>query len=261
MFTPPNSRPAVRSIARAALISLAILPAAGAADTTLEYTEAAKQHLVRIAQGKIRLDPSRGGNWMLFDTARREMIIVDPKKREYTRIDEAQAESLRRSVDGVMGQVDTQIAKLPPSMQEQARQMMGQVLPDRAAKRSVSVQTTGQHGRAAGFECEVKRFLVDGKVESEVCLTAAANLKLPASDLAAVLDWQSFARSIADKASGYLDIDPRVFGDGDRIPLIYSYRGSTSRGMLARITHAQIDPGLFQVPVGFRLRQLDIPFR
>lgn len=253
--------PRLRSIAYAAFLGLSVLPAAVSADTTLEYAEAGKQNLVRIAQGKIRLDTHRGSDWFLFDTTRHELAIVNPQKREYMMIDEAKADSLRHSVDGVMGQMDAQIAKLPPSMQAQARQMMGQVLPDRTTKKSVRVEATGQGGRAAGHPCEFKRFVVDGKVESEVCLTAAGNLGLPAADLAAVLDWQGFARSIAEKATGYLDIDPRVFGDGDQIPLIYSYSGSSGQGVLTRITHVRLDTGLLVVPAGFRQRQIEIPFQ
>ena len=261
MLGPAIRFPRIRSIVCGLIFGLFLLPAAVSADTTLEYAEAGKQNLVRIAQGKIRLDTHRGSDWFLFDTARHKLAIVNPQRREYMMIDEAKADSLRRGMDGVTAQMDEQIAKLPPSMQAQARQMMGQVLPDRTAKKSVRVEATGQSGRAAGYPCEFKRFVVNGKVESEVCLTAAGNLGLPAGDLAAVRDWQGFARSIADKATGYLDIDPRVFGDGDQIPLIYSYSGSSGQGVLTRITHVRLDPGLLAVPTGFRQRQVEIPFQ
>ncbi len=244
-----------------ALICLCLIAPLALADSTLTYDEGGKQNRLRISSDKVRLDHHRNGTWFLFDALKNEMIVVDPGKKEFLVIDEAKVDSLRRSVDTMVSTVEAQIAKLPPSMREQARQMMGGVLTANHEKRSVRVDSTGQQGMAAGLGCEFKRFVINGRVESEVCLTAASNLGLPPQDLQAIVGWQRFARSLAEKASRYIDIDIRVFGSGDQIPLRYRYAGGSSEGVLTEIALAKLDPTLLQIPEGYRQREFDLPLR
>jgi hypothetical protein len=247
-----------RSLIVLILVS-ALAPGALLADSTLLYQEGKGQNLVRISQGRVRLDHYRHDQWFLFDSARRELTLVDPAKQEYRVIDEVQIESLRRGVDGMVDQMQAQITKLPPSLQEQARRLMAGVVPEGGGKRSVRLEPSGRRGQAAGFACEFKRAVVDGKERSELCLTSAANLKLPPEDLAALLAGQAFARSLADKASRFVDVDGRVFGDGTQVPLIYTLGGAATRGVLAQLNHTKVEGGLLAVPPGYRQRLLDLP--
>ncbi len=237
----------------------ALIPALAFADSTLVYEEAGKAHLVRIGGGKVRLDPPRGGRWFLFDSARKELFVVDAERQEYRMIDEARAETLRRQLEGAVTLMEDRLARLPPSLQEQARGAMKGVVPLEPKRRAVRLQSTSQRGTAAGLGCEVKQLLVDGKVKGELCLTAAANLGLPPADLAAVLAGQALARSLTDKAERFLAVDGRLFGEGGQVPLIYRPGGSATGWVLTRISRVAVDPGLLQLPAGYRERPLDLP--
>jgi hypothetical protein len=249
----------LRSTACALFISLSSAPAVCSADTTLEYQGAGTQDQLVIAQGKIRFDEHGSGRWYMFDAQRRALSIVEPAKREFVVMDEGTFDSVHRTVDTVLGQVEAHIANLSPSTRQQLQQAIGAVLPEEDAEKRVRVETTGTRSQAAGHECELSRVFVDGALQSEVCLTSAAKLGLPAADQATVRQWQSFVRTLTEKATRFVNVDTRVFGDGNQLPVIYWLADADRRGELSRVTHAKVDRGLLQVPGDYHRRETPIP--
>lgn len=235
------------------------LPLVAAGDTTLNYDDGGHTTRLLIADGKVRFDDAREKNWMLFDGSRRTMILVDPEKRQFTEMDEAILESLHATVDAVMTRMETELARLPPEMQAQMRQMMGNSLPGGGAARRVRLESTGRVDEAAGHRCDISRVMVDDRVESEVCLAPASELGLPAPDAAVVADWQSFARSLAEKASRFVSLDAAVFGDGGQLPVIYDHPGSGRRGVLTGVALGPVDAALLQVPDGYSENRMEAP--
>jgi hypothetical protein len=235
------------------------LPLVAAGDTTLKYDDGGNMTRLVIADGKVRLDDAREKHWMLFDSRRRVMILVDPEKREFTEMDEATLESLHATVDAVMTRMETELARLPPEMQAQMRQMMGDSLPGGGAARRMRLESTGRVSGAAGHRCDVIRVMVDERVESEVCLAPASELGLPATDAAVVAEWQSFARSLAEKASRFVSLDAEIFGDGGQLPVIYDHPGSERRGVLTGVGLDPVDAGLLQVPDGYSENRMEAP--
>jgi len=248
-----------RKLLSAAFALSSLLPAVSVADTTMIYKEGAGQNMLRVAGGRVRFDNHQDGSYMLFNAARREMTMVEPAKREFSVMDEATLDALQSSLDGMASQIEAQMAGLPPEMRAQMRQMMGGVLPDPEAQKTVRIEATGRKGEAAGFKCEYSRVLINNAVRSEACLAPADRLDFPAADAQAVRDWLGFARMMAEKASRYVDIDAAVFGDGSQVPLIYHDVDSQTQGILKEVSHAAVDPGLMDVPAGFRERKLELP--
>jgi len=250
-----------RHLRPAAFVLSALVPAVSMADTTMIYKEGAGQSMLRIADGKVRFDSHDDENYMLFDAATRQMTVVDPAKREYTVMDEAALDALQRTLDGMMAQVQAQMANLPPEMRAQMSQMMGGAMPGAGGKVSVTTEKTGRKGQAAGFACEYSRVLIDNEVRAESCLAPADELDLPSADVQAIHAWLAFVRTMAEKAGGHVDIDAGMFGDGAQIPLIYRNLDSRSEGVLEEVSHAAVDSASMRVPAGFRERKLEAPTR
>lgn len=229
------------------------------ADTTLTYEEGGQQSMLRIAAGKVRFDNGRDGNWLLFDTARREMTLVEPVRREYMVIDEARLNQLQATMDTVLATLQAQLADMPPAMREQMQQIMGGALPDPSGGGAVRLEATGRRGEAAGHECGYSRVVVNGEVQSEVCLAPASVLAIAVADQATVREWQKFARSMAERASAYVSVDAGVLGDDGQLPLIYRHPGSGRTGVLRDLSSAPVDSGLMRVPADFREGRLDMP--
>lgn len=236
-----------------------LMHALAVADSTLIYEEGGRQHLVRIASGKVRLDPHRGRQWFLFDSQRRDVRMVDPEKREFRVIDEDKVASLRLQLDGAIRSMEDQLARLPPSLQDLGRRGLAGMVPLERGTRAVRLQPTGQRGTASGLGCVYQQLIVDGKAKAELCLTAASSLGLPPEDLAAVLAGQALARSLAEKADRFFAVDEHLFGDSDQVPLIYRPRGSPKGWTLMGIAHTPVEPGLLELPAGYRERPLGLP--
>jgi hypothetical protein len=247
------------SVFRAIVFSAVLLaPTWCLSDTTLVYDEGNRTNALRIAGGKVRLDDPDAGGWMLFDSATRTLTAVEPQRREYVIMDETTLDSLQQTLDAALSQMEAQLAGLPPETREQMRQMMGIDLPKDTGSPEVKVQDIGRDGNAAGHDCRFSQVEIGGTVQSKVCLSSAAKLGVPAEDAEAVRAWQEFARSMAERASRFVDMDAGVFGDGDQVPLIYEHLSTGTKGTLTEINHETVDPQLLKVPAGYREQQLDM---
>src|SRR5690606_15890617 len=121
---------------------------------TMEDTDAsdkaAKPRLttVKAQDAKVKVETQGLGSavsTMIFDGDSGQMMMIDPKKRTYTVIDNEAIEKIAASMRQAQAQMEAALAQVPPAQREQMKKMMGGSMlggsPEKAPE--VSVKHTG----------------------------------------------------------------------------------------------------------------------
>jgi len=159
---------AIRTASRiiGALLALHATPPSRA-DATLTYAAANRIATLRIGAGKIRFDPPASGKWWLFDASRQELVLVDPGRQEYVAVDEAKLDALHRSVEGVVGTIESQVGRLPPAMRDQMRNLMSGLAPQ-SNEPTLRIESSEIPSSASGLRCRAQRVVRRNRLRAEI---------------------------------------------------------------------------------------------
>jgi hypothetical protein len=247
-------------------LTLAV-PAAALADARINYraTEgggAAMQSML-VGQGKIRSDTDSNTS-VIFDTGAGAMIVLDHRRREYTRIGRAEMEQMSAALSQAMRQMEQALANVPPEMREQMKGMMGGAVPGMGGQALVRTEDTGRSDRVAGHSCTVYRTVVSGRTLNESCMGSVAVLdELSAADRATLDEAMNMTRRmVEDLGSGpmaqFVDMTPFKAG---LLPLrITDVDGNQRRtSEFAGIETVSLPADAFAMPSGYKERKLEMP--
>jgi len=106
------------------------------------------------------------GSYMIIDLTKREMIEVNPSKKQYSVI---KIDEMKKEMDQTMSKIKEQLAGLPPEQRAMIEKMMGGMMGAKAA--SAATVKTGQHAKIAGFKAEQYKIMQNGKPVVEVWLS------------------------------------------------------------------------------------------
>jgi hypothetical protein len=195
-----------------------------------------------------------GKQIVMFDSAKQVMTLVDPERKTYTEITQAEVEKLSAQMSGAMAQMQQQMAGLPPEQRAQIEAMMKKSGAPTAAPakktqyRKVGTDTVGK------WKCD-KYDGYDGETKtSELCTVDPKALGFAPTDLEISKQLAAFFGKLAPQRAD------QMFAVGT--PEVQGYSGVPVRQMITiagrqittEITEASrqnFSDASYQVPAGF----------
>lgn len=223
----------------------ALWPGLGDATTVLELDTReggqAGQVIVAIQDGMIRVDP--GAGWMLYDSAKNTVWLVDTQRRSYVLMTKAELRRYGEQLAAARKLLEDQMQGMLPEQRAALERMMGG-----AGRRSpLLYQSTGQSREVAGYRCTVGRLVRNGKEKEKVCLSTPEDIDMPQSDYATVRGMYQLMHEMQEL--GAPDILPD-FSEIDGVPIeVRNPNGDFQR--VRRIIHERQPADVFRVPEGY----------
>jgi hypothetical protein len=129
----------------------------------------------------------------LLDADSRKLTVIDPKRKTYSEIDEAQIKAMGSKMNQ---QLKDAMEKASPEQRKQMEAVLAQRGSGSSKKVTIAYVPTGERSTIAGYPCEGYRQLKDGKPESEGCFIPWTKLGIPKSEFDAYAKLSSFAGSL-----------------------------------------------------------------
>jgi hypothetical protein len=197
--------PAPRYFA-AALCAL-LVPAGAGADTKAVYESATgKESLtVRVKGPMVRWDArelDQGQRYVLFDSTRDVMIVVDDRRKEITELNpetlRRQRQQMQAQMAPMMKQLQAQLKNMPPEQRRMIEKKMGALMkpPGETPEATFTTRKVGS-GSVQGIPCTRHAILRDGKPEHEVCVASRSDAGVPADDYQTMRKTFAAARAMA----------------------------------------------------------------
>ncbi|WP_018880707.1 hypothetical protein [Thioalkalivibrio sp. ALE30] len=246
-----------------AACGLLALGSAAQADALLHYVDdegLESQILVRGDIVRMELNEAISGTsgYMLFDATNDQLTVVDDTEQTYTPLTREVMDQQMRAMTDMVSDLRRQMEQLPPEVRQQLEEQLG--IGAEGFDAEISTRTTGEQREIGDFVCDEHEVLIDGQVQSTVCVSDPARLGLEEHDFAtlgALMDRLYELSLSALEAGGPMasqmgaSLLPRV----DGIPLeVSEHDGVTTR--LAGISTDDLSPELFTVPERYAERDL-----
>jgi hypothetical protein len=244
-----------------------LVPGLCQADSTLTYASETRPGSETIIQvkGEDVLMGDREAK-MLFLGGRQEVIIIDYPSKTYMVIDEEtvkrleqQMSAARQQMSIVMEQMQAQMENMTEEQRAQMQRMMESQMSSGGTKTPVKTTVKKQgEDRVAGVSCTMLLILVNDKPSGKVCVAQAGALGLDTQDYHSMANATDTVRRFMEQVSGRNDNDTVSMNlrAMKGIPVRMSDLVDGDVSILASRSSAELDPGLFRVPEGYKKRDM-----
>jgi hypothetical protein len=237
------SAPALRILA---LCVAGLLPGLAAATTVLELDarEGGQpgRASVAVQDGRIRVEQGAGG-WMLYDSTKNTVWLVDTQRRSYVELTRAEMRRYGQQLAVARKLLDEQMKAMLPEQRAAFEKMLGGA----TRKEPLLFQSTGQRREVAGFPCTGGRLVRGGKVHEEVCLAAPKDIGMPQADYATVRSMYRLMHEMQELGAPGILPD---FSEIDGVPIeIRNPGGDYQR--VREVRHTRLPDGDFAVPADY----------
>jgi Domain of unknown function (DUF4412) len=250
--------------ARTVVVAVAVCLLAGtaqAADGLLIVSKitmngTAQTHQTQIESHRLRSESPGvgGGNQVLiFDGTKKVLVTLDPAKKTYTEMTQADADKMGDQVSGAMAQMKEQMKNLPPEARaklEAAMQGRGAAsAPAKIQYKKTGTDTVGK------WTCDkYEGFRGDTKV-AEVCTVDPKVLGFTANDFAVSKEMAAFFNGVTSQIStqafsiGSLEVQGY---SGIPVRHMMSIAGRQITTEITEVSHQSFPDSVFQVPAGYQ---------
>ncbi|WP_019628711.1 hypothetical protein [Thioalkalivibrio sp. AKL10] len=252
-----------RTLTPIAVGGLLAIGSTAQADALLHYVDdegLESQILVRGDIVRMELNESISGTsgYMLFDARTDQLTVVDDTEQTYTPLTREVMDQQMRAMTDMVSDLRRQMEQLPPEVRQQLEEQLG--IGAEGFDAEIDTRATGEQREIGDFVCDDYEVLIDGQVQSTVCVTEPDTLGLGNADFAtlgALMDRLYELSLSALEAGGPMasqmgaSLLPRV----DGIPLQVSEKGGVTT-RLAGISTDDLSAALFSVPDSYAERDL-----
>src|SRR5690606_35265304 len=193
-------------------------------------------------------------NIMLYQADTDTLVIIDTDEREYTVLDPAARQQLKKKMSAAMADMKAKLAEMPPEAQQMMQGLMGGLM--NAAK--PSIQKTGKQQTVGGYDCRIVNIMMGAKVSSELCIASADEVKIPEADYQAMQNMGAGLQQMAEAILQGFGADFSVLGELGGVAV--SIRDDDGRALLTSVSDSAIPAATFEVPAGYTRKSLDDEF-
>jgi hypothetical protein len=209
--------------------------------------------------GHIRSDGMGGGGprggggrsgSMIFDAAAKKIVMIDPEKKTYHELTEAEAKAMKERMDGMKAQMAEQLKNMPPEQRKQMEERLNRMGAGGAVE--IKYDSLGKKKKIAGFDCEMYKVTVGTFSSSEACIAPWS------SNLVTKAEAEQFRKSFADLEKTFSGLSAMRSSDWSKapgIPIEQTHLGQDGKPewttTLKSISRGSIPTSQFQVPAGF----------
>ena len=260
------SRRIISSIATIAFLLAA--QSAGADATLIVQGSDGLKSMIHLRGGKGKMSAAGMDEYVVYDAASRSITYVEPARRQYTRVSEAELQAGLKTAAGIRESVAPymadMLAGLPPAQRRMIEQRMG-AFPGAPAAGSkpqtdqVETVARGMH-IIAGLQCRASGIVKNGRPAAEVCMATAPSGKLSKQDFETLHSMVSFSRSLAGTAGSMLGEQAKQFDflvtDIDGVPVAVHDLVSGKRYEVTAVSDTVLSDGLFSGYGGFQQQEM-----
>jgi len=242
---------------------LSLTAGIAAADTRMSYsTPGGSTPQITIKGDKIRMEgDARSRGVTIFDASAREMIVIDPSKQSYYRMDgesmKAQGRQMSEQMRQMREEMERQLENLPEEQRAMMRQQMEQMMPEQPAAETghIRFERTGENASVAGVECEVSVVRRDGQPVQRVCIAAPGSLGMSGGDRDTLRSLFSFLHEVASSFGGAhmgAQVPAKMMENLDGVPIRSEDLQGEQSWTLQSVETGSVDAGQFGIPAGYR---------
>ncbi len=133
----------------------------------------------------------------LTDGGRDRMVILEPARNEYREIDQQAMNQAVQQMQGLMAQLQAQLANLPPEQRARMEQMMKGRMGQAASAPAPITYTAKESSSVNGFVCMRYEGTRGAEKVADVCAAKPADVHFSASDFQALDKMRKFGANLA----------------------------------------------------------------
>ena len=241
-----------------------VVPVVCLADTTLDYDSSKNpdaEMSIQIKDGDVLMGGKQSK--ALYKAGSREIVVIDHSRKTYMVIDEAAAQKMNDQVtamqdqmQAMMAQMQKQMANMSPEQRAAVEEAMKQRMP---AMGNQAVRTTVERkgkGSVGDIPCAKLVVRSGNEPAHEACVASASAVGMSSEDYESMMDAMDEMQRLMRKMSagmGALQVNVREL---DGIPVRMRNLSDGETSSLTGRSSSTLDPALFEVPSGYRRRQL-----
>lgn len=228
-------------------VTLLVAPALAGATSVLEFDTRESQHVgklvVAVQDGMVRVDEG-SGSWMLYDSRKDTVFVVDTQQQAYLAIDREEAKSYARTLSLARQGIELQLRKASPEQRAQVEKWLGSSEKPAPMK---YVRGKTSH-KVNGYRCTEGHLERGGKLVEEVCVASVGDIGMSAQDYATVRSMYKLMSEVQEAdAPGIMP----NFGALDGVPIQVG-RSEGDLQAVAKVTHEQLPAERFRIPKDYR---------
>lgn len=259
------------------------------ADTTLVMASETASHTFKVRGDQILITENSleesSDQTILYDRAKQKLVIMNPTKKTFLKLEAAKLEEIEATVKGVLTGLDQHLADLDLPATEDAqgseaegggqkeallgllRGALGEIDTKKLKKSQKTYTLREKTSRIAQWDCNVVDKRNKGRREAAFYLVPREALDIPEEDYATLASLETFtsdlltALPVSDSILTAIGPPDLHFPDG-QIPIrTINYSGEEK--VVSQITEVSFDalnPTDFLVPDDYTERSLDLPF-
>jgi hypothetical protein len=193
---------------------------------------------------------------VVFDGAKQVVYIITPSRKSYVEITRAQVEQMGAMVSGLMGQMQAQMANLPPEQRAQMEAMMrGRGMGMAGAAASPTTYKRTGSDRVGKWACDKYEGYRGGQKVSELCTAAPAAIGVTAADFAVTEQLAEFIGAVMPQARDRVSVLGRGGADGYTgfpIRSIVTVGDQATTTELTEVSRQTFSDAVFAIPAGFQ---------
>jgi hypothetical protein len=167
-----------------------------AEQTEIKNNETTQQELL-LDNDRLRANERNRSMLFLTDGGRERMVVLDMARNEYREMDRQSIEQVSEQLQGVMGQLQSQLQNLPPEQRARLEQMMkgrmGQAGQPAAPRTTYTAKGSGS---VNGFPCTQYEGMRGAEKVADLCAAKPAEVRFNASDFQVIEKMREFGANM-----------------------------------------------------------------
>jgi len=199
----------------------------------------------------------RSAGIVILDAGAKKVVIVDPEKKTYYELTEADAKMMKERMDAMKAQMAERMKNIPPEHRQQAEEMMNRM--GAGGPPEIKYEPLGAKKKIAGYSCEMYKVSVGKMSSSESCLAPWS------SNLVTKAEAEQFQKTFADMEKSFAGLGMMRMNDFSKapgIPVEQSHLGEDGKPewtvTLKSVSRGSIPAAQFQVPAGFKKEEMQM---
>ena len=167
-----------------------------AEQTEIKNNETTQQELL-LDNDRLRANERNRSMLFLTDGGRERMVVLDMARNEYREMDRQSIEQVSEQLQGVMGQLQSQLQNLPPEQRARLEQMMkGRMGQAGQAAAPRTTYTAKGSGSVNGFPCTQYEGMRGAEKVADLCAAKPAEVRFNASDFQVIEKMREFGANM-----------------------------------------------------------------
>ena len=228
---------------------------------TTSGTNAPQTNQIQIESNRMRAEstgPRGEKQVVIFDGARQVLMMIDPAKRAYTELTQAEIEGFGSQMSEAMAMMQKELANMPPEQRAQMEAIMkgrmGGAGGRGAAAGKTQYRKTGTD-KVGNWTCDKYEGYVGAEKTSEVCTVDPKALGFTAADFAVSKQFAAFFKKLipqmADQMFAIGTVEEQGFS-GVPVRQIFSVGGRQITSEISEVTRQTFPDASFAAPAGYQ---------